>query len=802
MQRQLDALKAEQSTCRQCYNPNICLYLGATRDVRGNLVLVSELMDIDLNRFIERHARSPPSLYARMSMACYIAMGMSWIEGQVIHTDLKPSNVLLSGLDANGQWTSKSTCKVCDFGLSVVSSIASKVTGTPVYQSPESLNGMRATSKTDVFSYGWICVNLVLWKTERKLFHFIKTSDQLKKFANNEQQRLDTVRTNLAKVACPAVITDMICNCLRGKPDQRPTFKAVVKRFQTDLFLHAAIQVPGSSAMRFWETYFPEESKFEVSFDELLAAMTNEALLNNTDDDRSEFPLSRDKVHFLHLLFVHEQQSTVTLERFGRVCAVLGPFDLPHFVTKVCALAKHRWFYGEMATTTAAYALSTARAGTFLVRFANSRLSDFAISRVYPSEGYIHHLHINHPVESNSFSVATGDVDMSKMTPEQIASVRKTYASLEELVAGVQDALELTEPMFAMPRLLLGQNVKHNGYFVRAFMSDSDDDRMSDDEQRDDIDDSPLELDEDGVITPLLSREYRRAARLMLVADVQNPHKQGSLSSLKARNLGMTFESFCKLTQRTNLRFLELRSSTDDSLSSSSKPPSEGYSITLVTARARSFFRLNLLEMPASKVFQRNPGAPSLPTRDCGGLLSSLSFIQFGLAKANMIDMVFKKLIAWLRVHGDFEYMGVTLRKLAEPVEWEVYLAAVEQGIVPLDSSGSSEALKSSVDEDFNKRRFGDLFLLIAFANLYSLTIICVTDADVAENPNSPHNLAHPEWVPCVYCVEPADSKRFAVVGVTCGGKLFVPLLPQTYFESLKRVLIRNEVEAKNNKKE
>lgn len=48
-------------------------------------MLVSELMETDLNKYIEKH-RSPPSLYQCMSLAHKIATGMSWIDGVVIHT--------------------------------------------------------------------------------------------------------------------------------------------------------------------------------------------------------------------------------------------------------------------------------------------------------------------------------------------------------------------------------------------------------------------------------------------------------------------------------------------------------------------------------------------------------------------------------------------------------------------------------------------------------------------------------------------------------------------------------------------
>ncbi len=47
-------------------------------------MLVSELMETDLNKYIEKH--KAPSLYQCMSLAHKIATGMSWIDGVVIHT--------------------------------------------------------------------------------------------------------------------------------------------------------------------------------------------------------------------------------------------------------------------------------------------------------------------------------------------------------------------------------------------------------------------------------------------------------------------------------------------------------------------------------------------------------------------------------------------------------------------------------------------------------------------------------------------------------------------------------------------
>ncbi len=766
--------------------------MGASRDPRGNLVLVSELMDLDLNQYIDRH-RTPPSLFQCMMIAFKIAQGMSWIDGVVIHTDLKPSNILLGNLD-DGQWTSKSACKVCDFGLSVLSSLATTVRGTPVYQSPESINGRQATSKTDVFSFGWVCVNLVLWKPERTLFRSIKTADQLKQFVNDEKARLKFVRKYLDQSNCPPVICAVIERCLRGSPELRPTFKEIVDLFNHDVLIHSAIRVPDSLAMKFWQKY---KLRHEVSFDEFLAAMANEALLQAAASKQrvGEFPFCRDRIHYLRLLFVHDQEnSSVTLERFGRICAVLGPFDVPQFIAKITTLFRNRWFYAAMPTTTAAFALSNEKAGTFLVRFANSRISDYAISRVYPTEGYIHHLHVSHPIESDVFSLACEDIDMSQMTPAQIATLRRSYPSLSELVIGVSDALQLLEPLVSIPRLLVGQNVKHNGYFVRAFFSDSE----TEDNGGNELRESPLESDEDGVITPMLSKgaskegivrfggltfflkEYRRAGRMLGVLGVASEddvHTKSSNSQIRGRNLLMSFADFCSVLLAPNLELIQERV----------RPAAnEGFSAALVAARAKTFFRLACMDVPPGKSFNRQRGRGAVPTRDSGGLLSSLALIQFGLAKwPLMLDLVLEALLVWLRANGDFAPAaagGKTLAQLAHPVAWRDYVAFLERGF--------------KLSESEEPGRYGDYFLLVAFANVYFITLICLTDFVPPEHQGVAQRLDNVDWIRCAIDIGPDNAgevaTRFAVLGVSCSGRTFHPLLPQRYFEALSAAAATN----------
>eukprot|EP00253_Pinus_taeda_P027389 PITA_27389 len=188
------------------------------------------------------------SLFQRLNIAIDIAQGMTYLHHhcfvQVLHCDLKPSNVLL-GEDM--------TAYITDFGIASVhfaNSKDSEITSTHAlkgsigYIPPEYGLGGRATTKGDVYSYGIVLLEIL---TRKKLTHNIFVEGMiLQKWEGSGFLNLvkDVVDGNLLRKTSMGTAEDKELNCLsqlislglfctKESPERRPTMMDIVSTLQS-----------------------------------------------------------------------------------------------------------------------------------------------------------------------------------------------------------------------------------------------------------------------------------------------------------------------------------------------------------------------------------------------------------------------------------------------------------------------------------------------------------------------------------------------------------------------------------------
>eukprot|EP01091_Cochliopodium_minus_P017046 TRINITY_DN6574_c0_g1_i1.p1 TRINITY_DN6574_c0_g1~~TRINITY_DN6574_c0_g1_i1.p1 ORF type:complete len:760 (-),score=201.02 TRINITY_DN6574_c0_g1_i1:91-2370(-) len=444
IESQLQYLAKEQEICKSFYNPHILTYLGATSNPSKKLVLVSELLETDLNEFIKKYPdRYPPSLYDRMMMCYHVCCGLAWLFDKVIHFDLKPSNILIKGRD-NNKWGKHSILKIGDFGLSIfVGEEEATSHGTPMYSSPESIQKLHTTSKTDVWSFGWIFANILTWKSETELFDVFfhgKFENQnaarkaLMDFITNKSKIRSYIEKK-AKHGNNETIMSVILGCLTVDPNNRPTFLEIVDVFNQKIFLQAAFQ-NSESGKNFWSKYFVDQGKVrhEVSCKEFLNAVIDDHLCNKKNEPNFKF-LKKEQLYFLEHLFTRGKNKNIQLSYFASICGFFGPIDeWPLFISDLKKLVSVPCFYFDVKSEECEKALyNENQINSFLVRCSSAPDSpDFVI--------------VANTLTNNKMNLTSIKIQhlFDHQTNKNVFVFQKNnYASLLDIINTISDTLHL-----------------------------------------------------------------------------------------------------------------------------------------------------------------------------------------------------------------------------------------------------------------------------------------------------------------------------------------------------------------------
>ncbi len=187
-----------------------------------------------------RLATGAVSLPVAMDILRDVAKALAYAhERGVVHRDIKPDNILLSGR----------TAVVADFGIAKAIAAAQErpvgatltqlgtAVGTPAYMAPEQAAGDPDTDhRADVYSFGCMAYELIAGLPP---FHGLPPHKLIAAHMRDEPMPIQEVRPD-----CPPVLARLVMRCLAKDPDDRPSSADELLRE-----LDAVSSLPSSGAL-------------------------------------------------------------------------------------------------------------------------------------------------------------------------------------------------------------------------------------------------------------------------------------------------------------------------------------------------------------------------------------------------------------------------------------------------------------------------------------------------------------------------------------------------------------------------
>lgn len=194
-------------------HPNIVKVYDAGTTPEGLSYLAMELVEGgDLQELIFQDDEIPLKKVLDIALQVTDALSYGQQKMQLTHGDIKPGNIML---DFNGK------PKLADFGLAetifhCAKRKTSKVYGTPLYVSPETISGKRMPCdfKSDIYSFGCMFYHLIIGEPP---FQAEKLKDLVFKHLKSKVPQLKETDPKV-----PEKLNDLVASMMSKKPYNRP----------------------------------------------------------------------------------------------------------------------------------------------------------------------------------------------------------------------------------------------------------------------------------------------------------------------------------------------------------------------------------------------------------------------------------------------------------------------------------------------------------------------------------------------------------------------------------------------------
>lgn len=147
----------EAKTAASLNHENIVRIIDSGKQSGSYYIVMEFIEGISLRKLIDKS--SPLDEDISMLIAHGICMGLNHAHSRgIIHRDIKPANIMISN---------EGVVKITDFGLAklirsqVNQTQTGSLLGTPLYMSPEQAVGDEVNGRSDIFSLGTICYEMV-----------------------------------------------------------------------------------------------------------------------------------------------------------------------------------------------------------------------------------------------------------------------------------------------------------------------------------------------------------------------------------------------------------------------------------------------------------------------------------------------------------------------------------------------------------------------------------------------------------------------------------------------------------------